>query len=347
MITSEELENFDIFPKEYTFSCLFKFIFYSITSMIGFIVLFSFYNDSDLSSILTFNFDNANKYYVNINDYFTYKISILHPKNFYSMNQSTFIKNYSENFEKNFYKEYVLDAFPCLIKNADNAFNISIITNFIQDKLEENNEIKIRVEIRDDPFSEYFKKDFRFFSTTYNNLFNKNVSNLIKENYFINDLNIDEIIENGKNEIQNNFLQNNKILKEMQIKEISYNEVKKFIVISGHFELTNQFLCVNEGEIDLLLVPPQDKKYVYSFSEYGPINYSRVNFFYGGRETHVKFPDFSKANKIFVNLINGECIFIPAFWWVSLKTNKNSNYNQYIILKYNSNSKYLEKIMNI
>ena len=346
MITSEELENFDIFPKEYSFSCLFKFIFYSITSMIGFIVLFSFYNDSDITSLLTFNFDNANKYYSNNNDYLAYKISMLHPKNFYSSNKSTFIKFYSEDFENNFYKEYLLNALPCVIKNASNVFNINNITNFMQEKLKENNKLRISVEIRDNPFSEYFKRDFRYFSTTYNNLFIKNVSDLVKENYFINDLNFDVVIDNGTNEIQNNFLQNNKILKEMQIKRITYNEVKTFIVISGHMELTNNFLCINEGEMDLLLVPPQDKRYVYPFSDYGPINFSRVNFFYGGKEKD-KFPDFSKANKIFINLTKGECVFIPAFWWVSLKTKNSKNLNQYIILKYFSNSKYLEKIMDI
>ena len=347
MITSEELENFDIFPKEYSFSCLFKFIFYSTTSLIGFIVLFAFYTDSDLSSILTFNFRNANKYYANINDYLTNQISILHPKNFYSLNQSTFVKYYSEDFEQKFYKEYLLDGFPCLIKNSSDAFNITNITNFIQDKLLENNKTKITPEIRDDPFSEFFKKDFKYYTTTYTDLFNKNVSSLIKGNYFINDLDINTVIEKGKNVIQNNFLQNNKILKEMEIREISYNEVKKFVVVSGHYEISNQFLCINEGEIDLLLVPPQDKRYVYPFNKYGPINYSRVNFFYGGKETHDKFPDFSKASKIFINLMKGECVFIPAFWWVSLKTVKSSNFNQYIILKYKSNSQYLEQMMNI
>ena len=58
MITSEELENCDIFPKEYSCSCLFKFMLYSLSSIFSFLLLFSFYNDTDIYSLLTMNYSN-------------------------------------------------------------------------------------------------------------------------------------------------------------------------------------------------------------------------------------------------------------------------------------------------
>ena len=82
MLTSEELENFDIFPKEYSWSCLFKFIFYSLSFSFSFLLLFTFYSDEDLFSILTINyFKNYND--IITSDYLTNKLVELNPKKYY------------------------------------------------------------------------------------------------------------------------------------------------------------------------------------------------------------------------------------------------------------------------
>ena len=93
MITSEELENFDIFPKEYNCVCLFKFILYSLSTIFAFLLLFTFYTDSDIYSVLTMNYHSRFDDVI-INDYLTNKLIELSPKNFLSENRKTFIQQY-------------------------------------------------------------------------------------------------------------------------------------------------------------------------------------------------------------------------------------------------------------
>ena len=98
--------------------------------------------------------------------------------------------------------------------------------------------------------------------------------------------------------------------------------------------------------LEFILVPPQEKKYMYPYSNNGPINYSRVNFFDGKNNKIENYPDFFKSNKIYINLSTDECLYIPAFWWRSYRTNKrNKEKTIFLTFKYISNSKYLENIM--
>ena len=84
----------------------------------------------------------------------------------------------------------------------------------------------------------------------------------------------------------------------------------------------NFFLC-NEESVQIKLAPPQYKKYLYPFYDYEnfefrtPINPWNVQ---------PKFiSDFNKIKCLEFVLPKNKILFIPPYWWYSIKFNKNSS----------------------
>jgi hypothetical protein len=343
MFTSEELESFDIFPKEYSCSCLFKFLLYSISIIIGFVILYAFYTDSDMLSLLTMNY-RSNYDDIIINDYLTNKLIELSPKNFLSQNKSNFIKNY-EDLGNNFIKEYVMNSYPCLIRNATKNFLVKDIINLVENKLINDNNEKLIFEYRPNPYTQFFDDDYRYLKTTYSNFLNltKNFSN---NYYFLNEYNIVDAIGNLSKTIFEKHSNNNHLIKDMDLSEIDLSYTENYVVIWGHANTDDHFICLEKGSLEFILIPPQEKKYLYPFNKKGPINYSRINFFDGKNELNENYHDFLKVKKLYINLLSGECLYIPAFWWRSYRTNKETiEKTRYLTYKYNSNSHYLNRFV--
>ncbi len=55
MITAEELEDCDIFPKKLTFTSVLKFLIYFVFMLFATILMISFYSGRDLTSIVSFD----------------------------------------------------------------------------------------------------------------------------------------------------------------------------------------------------------------------------------------------------------------------------------------------------
>tara|TARA_Y100000385_G_C13042452_1_gene615869 strand:+ start:50 stop:988 length:939 start_codon:yes stop_codon:yes gene_type:complete len=77
------------------------------------------------------------------------------------------------------------------------------------------------------------------------------------------------------------------------------------------------YYLVTEGNITIKLAPPKSKKYLYQNNDYenfefsSPINPWNVQSQYK--------PDFDKIKCLETSLSKGQLIYIPAFWWYSIK----------------------------
>ena len=345
MFTSEELENFVIFQKEYNCFCLFKFILYSLSTIFAFLLLFTFYTDSDIYSVLTMNYHSRFDDVI-INDYLTNKLIELSPKNFLSENRTTFIQQY-ESLENNFIKDYVMNSYPCLIKNSTEFFGLKQIINMVEEKLMNNPNKRIIFEYRPNPYTQFYDDDYQYLRTTYNNFLNI-TKNFSENYYFLNEYNVLDANINLTRIIYDNYLKYNYLVKDLELKEIDMSYVENYVVIWGHMEQSDQFICLDQGSLEFILIPPQEKKYMYPFTRKGPINYSRVNFFDGKNNINEKYKDFLKVQKLYINLLSGECLYIPAFWWRSYRTNKKTNERtRYFTFKYYSNFRYLDRLIYI
>ena len=84
----------------------------------------------------------------------------------------------------------------------------------------------------------------------------------------------------------------------------------------------NYFICT-EGSVEIKLTPPQSIKYLYPFYDYenfefrSPINPWNVQTKYSA--------DFEKIKCLEFSLPKGKTVFIPAYWWYSIKFKKNSS----------------------
>ena len=350
MLTSEELENFDIFPKEYSWSCLFKFIFYSLSFIFSFLLLFTFYSDEDLFSILTMNyFTNYND--IITSDYLTNKLVELNPKKYFSENTSNLIKYYEELNESIFFKDYIMNSSPCLLKNAGKYFKTKEIIKLGEEELiKDKSNNKIIFEYKVNPYSQFFNDDYQYLRTSYLNFINMTQNQTKHNYYFLNEYPLINYLNNIDNfTYEQNISKENFIINELNLKDIYLSKAQSHIVIWGHMEINDEFICVSEGNLEFILIPPQEKKHVYPYIDNGPINYSRVNFFEQKRKDKNEiYTNFIKANKIYMNVLQGECIYVPAFWWRSYRNSKKKNNKcDFVTFKYLSNSKYLENLMYI
>ena len=171
-----------------------------------------------------------------------------------------------------------------------------------------------------------------------------NAKKNFSENYYF----LHEALLNISNSVYDKYLENNYIINDLDLINIYLSKAENYVVVWGHMETQDHFICLSEGTLEFILIPPQEKKYIYPFTKRGPINYSRVNFFDSRNNIHENYPDFFKANKLYINLSTGECLYIPSFWWRSYRTSKRKNIKTtFLTYKYKSNSNYLEHLMYI
>lgn len=92
------------------------------------------------------------------------------------------------------------------------------------------------------------------------------------------------------------------------------------------------FFLVTEGKVKIKLIPPHSNKYLYGIEDYdnfefrSPVNPWNVQFEYK--------PDFDKIKTMDVELKKGQIIFIPSYWWYSIKFEINSTIAVFKYLTY-------------
>lgn len=80
----------------------------------------------------------------------------------------------------------------------------------------------------------------------------------------------------------------------------------------------NFFLVLN-GSITIKLTPPKNKKYLYPDYDYE--NFEFISLVNPWNVQNQYKSDFNKIKFLDVNLDKGKIIFIPAYWWYSIKIN--------------------------
>lgn len=335
MFTAEEIENFDIFPKQYTFSCIFKAAFYLIVMAISIILMYSFYSGRDFVSIITLE-----SLAYSDSSYFIERLASLEPKDFYG-NYNRYHLNYSDKIKANFILNYINDNFPCLIKDSASGFKIKELYNaFLNILLTDNETNPIYVEKRTNPYLEFYKKGFSYNEMKYTDF--KTISTTDEKiNYVINDIDLEIIKKNLSFSLFEKNVKSPLLSDYLRLFGIFYTEAQDKMVIGGHTEPTENILCMVKGETEILMIPAIERKLVYPYKrEYGPSNYSPISFF---NPDFGRFPLFKKANRVHVTINEGDCIYIPALWWRSHQSQHGKSF-AYLTMKFENPSRYVDQI---
>jgi hypothetical protein len=86
---------------------------------------------------------------------------------------------------------------------------------------------------------------------------------------------------------------------------------------------SRNYYLVTHGNVQLVLIPPKYSKYLYPENDYenfefkSPINVWNVQQKYKA--------DYNKAKHIKISLNPGKILYIPPYWWYSIKFNKKSS----------------------
>lgn len=83
------------------------------------------------------------------------------------------------------------------------------------------------------------------------------------------------------------------------------------------------YYYVTSGKVTLKLIPPHSSRYLYPVKDYDNFEFrSPVNIWDVQQEYKA---DFDKVKVLDITLEKGEIIFIPAYWWYSIKYDKISS----------------------
>lgn len=334
MITAEELEECDILPKQYTLPCIIKASVYLIAMIASCALMYSFYSGKDFVSIITMESTSYSS-----TSYLIERLASIDKKFDYTQKDSYYV-NHTANISDFFIKQYVNQNLACLIKQGSDGFGIFDLYNRLNGELNHTND-ELYVETKSDPHMAFFKKGFTFEKMTYSNY---SIMTQMKErtvNYFINELDLSDIRSDLFKSMSES-LKGDLFKKDLKLNGIYFTEGFDKLITPGHSENTENFICMAKGEIDVMLIPSSGRKYVYPYKrEYGPTNYSPVNFFRGDSS---KYPLYTKADRIHVTIGTGDCLYIPSFWWISIKSYINTHFSV-VSLKFEGSSRIVNDIM--
>jgi len=82
------------------------------------------------------------------------------------------------------------------------------------------------------------------------------------------------------------------------------------------------FYAVIEGEVTIKLTPPKNSKYLYLEKNYENFEFRSPINPWDIQECYKK--EFEKTQFLEVVLTRGKILFIPAYWWYTIKLNKNA-----------------------
>ena len=138
-----------------------------------------------------------------------------------------------------------------------------------------------------------------------------------KNRQYITEKNADFLEESG---LMKTFRYNDIFLRPYMVSNCFYDFVRGSLNTTTplKYELNNRnYLYVTEGEIKVKLIPPKNSKYLYTIKDYenfefrSPVNPWNVQDQYK--------PDFDKIKSLEMSVKKGNIVFIPAFWWYSIK----------------------------
>ena len=143
-----------------------------------------------------------------------------------------------------------------------------------------------------------------------------------KNSCYFSENNSDFLNETG---VVKNFKYNDIFLRPYMVSNMNYDIMmsSKDTITPFRYETNyrNYFLCT-QGSVEIKMAPPQSSKYLYPEYDYenfefrSPVNPWKVQTKYAA--------DFEKMKCLEVSLTKGKLIFIPAYWWYSIKYNSDN-----------------------
>jgi len=144
-----------------------------------------------------------------------------------------------------------------------------------------------------------------------------------KTSSYFSENNSDFLNETG---VIKNFKYNDEYLRPYMVSNLNYDIILgsngTFTPFRYEINYRNYFLCT-EGSLQVKMAPPQSIKYLYPEYDYenfefrSPVNPWNVQTKYAA--------DFEKMKCLEVTLTKGKMIYIPAYWWYSIKFSSNSS----------------------
>ncbi len=86
---------------------------------------------------------------------------------------------------------------------------------------------------------------------------------------------------------------------------------------------SRNYYLVTHGSVNVILIPPKYSKHLYPENDYenfefkSPINVWNVQQKYNA--------DYKKAKNIRISLNPGKMLYIPPYWWYSIRFNKKAS----------------------
>ena len=143
------------------------------------------------------------------------------------------------------------------------------------------------------------------------------------ESRFLSENNTDFLEETG---IIKTFRYNDSFLRPYMVSDCIYD----FSTAAEHTETPlrydinyRNYYLVTQGKVKIKLIPPKSTRYLYQIKDYDNFEFrSPVNPW---NIQHEYKPDFDKIKTLEVEILPGQIIFIPAFWWYSMKFEKQTS----------------------
>ena len=138
-----------------------------------------------------------------------------------------------------------------------------------------------------------------------------------KDSQYITEKNSDFLEESGLMKI---FRHNDMFLRPHMVSNCLYDYIRgsNNTTTPLKYELNNRnYFYVTEGAVGVMLIPPKNSKYLYTIKDYenfefrSPVNPWDVQDQYKA--------DFNKIKSLEMIVKKGNIVFIPPFWWYSIK----------------------------
>ena len=141
-----------------------------------------------------------------------------------------------------------------------------------------------------------------------------------KEGKYISENNSDFLSETG---VLKNYKHSDSYLRPPLVSKCQYDfmfgSINSMTPLRYELNYRNYFY-ITSGEVELKLIPPQYTKYLYLQKDYDNFEFrSPINPWNVQKEFKI---DYEKLRDIDIKLKKGDVIFIPAYWWYSIKFTK-------------------------
>lgn len=104
--------------------------------------------------------------------------------------------------------------------------------------------------------------------------------------------------------------------------------------LSYNINFRNFYYC-SEDSFKVIMIPPKFSKYLYKKKNYENFEFTSPVNAWNVQEKYKN--DFDKLKTLEIDVKKGECLYIPAYWWFSIKFNQNTTINVFQYRTYMNN----------